>query len=191
MDEGAQVVNLSLAGPPDPLLSALVEAGLRRGIVFVGSVSPAPLHGLSGFPGGTTDVLVVDSSEVHTARDRALLAPGSEILTLTPEGHYDFASGSSLATAHVTGTVALLLAQNSRLRPEALHDVLSRTSTRSARHDRVMVSINACMAVATIKHQTGCGTPAIVADQPGNVLDGPPHRDDGGPPAAAPVNALR
>ncbi len=173
MDEGAQVVNLSLAGPADPLLSALIETGVKRGIVFVGSVSPPPLQSLSGFPGGTAGVLVVDSSEVHTARDRALLAPGSEILTLTPEAHYDFASGSSLATAHVTGTVALLLAQNARLRPEALYGVLSRTSTRFAGRNGVTESINACVAVATIKQQTGCNdTPAKVADQQAETATG-------------------
>jgi hypothetical protein len=166
MEEGAQIVNLSLAGPADPLLSALVERGLQRGMVFVGSVSPTPVQRLSGFPGGTTGVLVVDSSEVNTARDRALLAPGNEILTLTPEGHYDFASGSSLATAHVTGTVALLLAQNARLRPEELYDVLVRTTTRSEARNRVMESINACVAVAAIKHESGCSTPAMVADHP-------------------------
>jgi len=157
MDEGAQVVNLSLAGPPDPLLSALVETGIKRGIVYVGSVSPPPLHDLTGFPGGTTGMLVVDSSETHGARDSALLAPGNEILTLTPGGHYDFASGSSLATAHVTGTVALLLAQNAKLRADALQSVLSRTSTSQ--------SINACAAVATVKRQAACSATSMVADQ--------------------------
>jgi subtilisin family serine protease len=147
MDEGAQVVNLSLAGPADPLLSSLVESGIKRGIVYVGSVSPAPLQGLTGFPGGTAGMLVVDSSETHTARDNALLAPGSEILTLTPGGHFDFATGSSLATAHVTGTVALLLAQDSKLGPDDLQRVLSNTSTRS---------INACAAVASVRQKAGC-----------------------------------
>ncbi|MGH8276891.1 MAG: S8 family peptidase, partial [Steroidobacteraceae bacterium] len=35
LESGAPLVNLSLAGPADPLLSALVETGLRRGVVFV------------------------------------------------------------------------------------------------------------------------------------------------------------
>ncbi len=104
MDEGAQVVNLSFAGPPDPLLASLVESGLQRGVVFVGSVSPPPQSDLSGFPrrgcrcaGGR---LLPKSRPPKTG---VLLAPGNEILTLMPDGHYDFASGSSLATAHVTG----------------------------------------------------------------------------------------
>jgi hypothetical protein len=173
IDEGAQVVNLSLAGPADPLLSALVERGIQRGITFVGSVSPSPLPTLSGFPAGTQGVLAVGASEAQVAENGTLLAPGNEILTLTPEGHYDFASGSSLATAHVTGTVALLLARNPQLRPEDLYAVLSRTSTRSTVSDRPTESINACAAVATIdKLQVGCNSPTTVANQPPESTDG-------------------
>jgi hypothetical protein len=166
MDEGAQVVNLSLAGPADPLLSALVERGMQRGIAFVGSVSPSPSPTLSGFPAGTRGVLAVGASEAQAAEDGALLAPGNEILTLTPEGHYDFATGSSLATAHVTGTVALLLARNPQLRPEDLYTVLRSTSIRSTVQNRPTESINACAAVAPIaERQAGCTSPAVVADQ--------------------------
>ena len=32
-----------------------------------------------------------------------------------PNGHYDFASGNSLATAQISGVVALLLARNQKL----------------------------------------------------------------------------
>ncbi len=173
MDEGAQVVNLSLAGPADPLLSALVERGMQRGIAFVGSVSPSPLPTLSGFPAGTRGILAVGASEAQTAEVGTLLAPGNEILTLTPEGHYDFASGSSLATAHVTGTVALLLARNPHLRPEDLYAVLRRTSTRLTAQNRPTESINACAAVATIgKLQAGCTVPAVVAEQTVRSADG-------------------
>jgi hypothetical protein len=173
IDEGAQVVNLSLAGPADPLLSALVDRGIQRGITFVGSVSPTPLPTLSGFPAGTQGVLAVGASEAQVAENGTLLAPGNEILTLTPEGHYDFASGSSLATAHVTGTVALLLARNPHLRPEDVYAVLSRTSTRSTVSDRPTESINACAAVTTIdKVQAGCNAPAVMADHTFKSADG-------------------
>jgi subtilisin family serine protease len=166
MDEGAQVVNLSFAGPTDPLLASLVESGVQRGVVFVGSVSPPPQSQLSGFPGGASGVLAVDSSEAHAAKNGVLLAPGNEILTLMPEGHYDFASGSSLATAHVTGTVALLLAQNPKLRPESVQSLLSRTSTRTALRDGTVESINACAAMSSLKNAGGCEQPPRVADRP-------------------------
>ena len=82
--------------------------------------------------------------EERSSTAHALLAPGREILTLLPGGRYDFASGSSLAAAHVTGTIALLLAQNPHLDPDAIYALLDRTSTRTG----IVQSINACTALA-------------------------------------------
>ena len=125
MDAGAHIVNLSLAGPPDPLLAALIGQGMRRGMIFVGAVAPAATQ---SFPSSAAGVLAVDIAETPVRNERDLLAPGREILTLLPGGHYDFASGSSLAAAHVTGTIALLLAHDRHLNHTRLYALLSHTS---------------------------------------------------------------
>jgi len=104
----AQVINLSLGGPHDPLLEQLLEHAIARGTIVVGAV--AADAEAQGFPIGTAGVIAVDSSGADPPGSAATLhAPGVEILTLEPGGSYDYASGSSLATAHVTGAVALLL----------------------------------------------------------------------------------
>ena len=94
-DAHAQIVNLSLAGPADPLLSGLIREGLRRGVLFVGAAPPDTEEGKEALlhePG----VIEVASAESHpapsAAASTALYAPGREILTLLPGGHYDFAS---------------------------------------------------------------------------------------------------
>jgi subtilisin family serine protease len=51
-------------------------------------------------------------------------APGVDILAVAPGGQYEMTSGTSVATAHVTGVAALLLARNGRLTPDALRSVL-------------------------------------------------------------------
>ena len=51
----------------------------------------------------------------QVAAGEALGAPGREVLTLTPGGHYDFVSGFPMAAASVTGAVALLMAADHRL----------------------------------------------------------------------------
>ena len=38
-----------------------------------------------------------------------LFAPGDQIMVAIPDDRYDFRSGSSLAAAHVSGIIALLL----------------------------------------------------------------------------------
>lgn len=101
----APLVNLSLAGPADPLLSALVEVGLKRGVIFVAAAAPAE----SGFPTQIPGVIGAGGSE-QPLPATALAAPAQHVLTLRPHGEYDFDSGSSVAAAQVSGVIALLLA---------------------------------------------------------------------------------
>jgi subtilisin family serine protease len=71
---------------------------------------------------GQTDNLAADShygaSTVH------LGAPGIGILSTTPGNTYSFSSGTSMATPHVAGAAALLLAQNPNLTIQKLKGLL-------------------------------------------------------------------
>jgi len=147
LDSRAQVVNLSLAGPADPLLRQLIQEGLRRGILFIGAAPPETVQ--------SEDPLLQVDGVIEVAGDgilggpgAPLRAPGREILTLLPGGHYDFASGTSVATAHVTGIVALLLAKNSKLTGAAVYQLLRDTTVHvDAGGDD---SVDACGAVTAL-----------------------------------------
>ncbi len=105
-DSRARVVNLSLGGPADPLLRRLLQQLLEQGRIVVASL---PADGrMSGFPADTPGVIVVGDN-ARALAPGSLGAPGSDILTTRPGGGYDFASGSSMAAAHVSGVAALLL----------------------------------------------------------------------------------
>lgn len=104
LEAGAPLVNLSVGGPADALLDALIQVGLKHGVVFVG----AGAEGDAGFPTGVAGVLAAAASE-SALPPGALPAPGRHVLTLRPEGDYDFESGSSVAAAELTGIVALLM----------------------------------------------------------------------------------
>jgi subtilisin family serine protease len=93
-----------------------------------------------------------------------LYAPGREILTLLPGGHYDFASGDSIATAQVSGVVALLLAKHAGLSAADTYRLLRDTSTRAAGGGSAQV--DACAAVVSLIGQGSCN-PAI---DPGHRL---------------------
>jgi subtilisin family serine protease len=150
------VVNLSLAGPPDPLLVRLIRYGMRQGIIYVGAVPP-PDSGLTrAFPVDIPGVLAVQSAEDAGDGSGHLLAPGHGILTLVPGGHYDFASGSSLATAEVTGIVALLLADGRRLPEAKVQQILSRSSRRLTTPAGVLTSVDACAALADALSLASC-----------------------------------
>jgi subtilisin family serine protease len=151
----AHIINLSLGGPADPLLQELLAHALARGTIVVGAVPPD--RRLDGFPVGVPGVIAVASAEdVQTGDVQAaagvLRAPGRDILTLEPGGHYDYASGSSLATAHVSGALALLLA----LKPGESAAELAARLRRS--QGGAGASIDLCSAIAGLRGATAaCG----------------------------------
>lgn len=113
--DGAQVLNLSLGGPADPLLERLVAQAQARGIAVVAALPRSGRR--EGFPAGIDGVLAVGAAEdagVAAAAD-VLRAPGRGILTLQPGGTFGYASGSSLAAAHASGALAVLRALEPRL----------------------------------------------------------------------------
>jgi subtilisin family serine protease len=150
----ANIVNLSLSGPSDPLLTRLVERGIERGILFVGAIAPAGVDG--GFPAGVAGVLPVASAEDGPTLGRELLAPGREVLTLVPGGHCDFASGNSFATAQVSGTLALILSARRSLTSDQAFQLLSQTSRSVPSANGAITSVNACAALAEALNQSGC-----------------------------------
>lgn len=138
----ARVINLSLGGPADPLLQQLVQHAVRRGTVVVGAVPPD--RRMDGFPVGVPGVIAVGAAEDPRPDAPALAAPGRDILTLEPGGSFDYASGSSLATAQVTGAIALLLALKPGQDAAALYALLSSTQKSPG------APIDVCAAVASL-----------------------------------------
>ena len=171
----ADIVNLSLAGPPDPLLARLIRHGMQQGIIYVGAVPPARRAVPATFPTDIPGVLAVQSAEDAVAGSQDLLAPGRGILTLTPGGHYDFASGSSLATAEVTGIVALLLADGRRLPGPKVEQILVHSLRRLSTPTGVLTSVNACVAVADALARPNCDSPSQAS---GRIGDAPATRSE-------------
>src|SRR6185437_5922758 len=123
IDAEIPLINLSIAGPADPLLSALIEAGLKRGAIFIGAASADA----DSFPANVPGVIGVGSVE-HVVGHPTVTAPSIHVLTLRPRAQYDFVSGTSAATAEVTGVVALLLASDPHLSAGAIEKLLKRTA---------------------------------------------------------------
>jgi subtilisin family serine protease len=146
IDTDARIINLSLGGPPDPLLHMLLVKLLDQGRIVIAAM---PADGtVEGFPGSAAGVIIVRASAASAALAGILSAPGNDILTTQPGGGYDFTSGSSMAAAHVSGIAALLLSLSPALDARAVHDLLLRTSKTSAG----TLQVNAAAAVATLRN---------------------------------------
>jgi subtilisin len=102
----SHIINMSLSGPEDPLLKLLIEKALSKGIVVI-AATPAKDQN-SGFPASLPGVIPV-AQEGKNDKPDIVVAPGQDILTTVPHEAYDFMSGSSFATPHVAGLIALLL----------------------------------------------------------------------------------
>lgn len=142
----ARIVNLSLGGPTDPLLTMLLEKLLRQDRIVVAAMPPD--GNLDGFPDQAAGVIVVRTSESPIAPLGVLAAPGRDILTTQPHDGYDFSSGSSMAAAHVSGIAALLVSLAPDLHGRAIHDLLMHTSKAV----NGTLEVNAAAAVAALRN---------------------------------------
>jgi subtilisin family serine protease len=149
----ADVINLSLAGPSDPLLSRLIRRALDSGIIVVGAV---PSDGVrDAFPTGIAGVIAADAIENGHRDDNVMLVPGRDVLSLAPQGNYDFYSGSSLATAEVTGLIALLRSQRTHLSGQQAAALLS-AATAAGQPIAPPSVPNACLALDLLLHKSDC-----------------------------------
>jgi subtilisin family serine protease len=132
------LINMSISGPPDPLLSALVQSGLKRGVIFVGSVAEEA----DSFPTNINGVIGVANTDRELS-GATLSAPATHVLTLRPGGEYDFESGTSVAAAEMTGVVALLLSANNRLTGDSIVSLLK--STQSSPTQQASIDVGAAL----------------------------------------------
>ena len=150
VEDPPDVLNMSLTGPNDPLLARLIDRLTEEGVIVVAAEG--------GFPASLPVVIAaapLPESEIAAGPDESLVyAPGNRILVAVPEDTYEFQSGSSLASAHLSGVIALLLSVSPDLEASDVPRLLS----ASARTDRGSVkSIHACSVLALAHTASDCG----------------------------------
>lgn len=133
--EEVDIINLSLTGPPDPLLERLVLEALARNIVVVGA---KPTHDEEAFPISVAGTIAVDMPNMKSA---LINAPGRSVLSIKPNEQYDFFDGTSFSTAHITGLAALIRSVSPALTPTELTELLTSTANSETG------TVNACKAV--------------------------------------------
>jgi hypothetical protein len=148
----AQIINLSLGGPSDPLLTRLIRRALSDGAIVVGAM---PRDGIRrGFPVEIEGVVAVDMAEAGRQMAGVVRAPGRDVLSLAPDGHYDFYSGSSLAAAEVSGLIALLKSERPAMTAQEAVVLLNDSAAGGSSGP------NACAALASLLHRGRCAPSA-------------------------------
>ncbi|MCL4459576.1 MAG: S8 family peptidase [Chloroflexi bacterium] len=154
--QGVRLINLSLGtggrGDGNDPLSLFCDAAVERGVVVCAAAgNDGPAAGTISAPAAAKRVLAVGavtradtvaefSARGPTADGRVkpdILAPGQGIVSCRAEGtamgqaideDYTSASGTSMATAFLSGAVAILLEANPRLSAEEVREILQRTA---------------------------------------------------------------
>jgi hypothetical protein len=167
LEHDAQVINLSLGGPPDRLLQRLLDVGLTQHIIVVAAADPRVAGG--GFPADHPGVLAVASEGDENVPPGALLAPGRDVPATTPGQSWGFVTGSSYAAAEVTGAVALLLERAPTMDVAQVRGALA-PGTATAVMLSQGTAIDVCSAVA---HTTNVCVCSCVVARGGNSIIAP------------------
>ena len=166
INRGIKVMNLSLGGRVDDLLARLLAAADRRGIVVVVATLDNPDD--PGFPASLDTVIPAVACDANRRVDSprwrgiafAAAAPGVDVVAPAPNAGYSLVSGSSLAAAHVTGVVALLLQQTPQATPDQIKTLLRTTAKPVAGSNPAAIPkvgmVDACAALARQAPQLAC-----------------------------------
>ncbi len=135
-DNGARVVNMSFAGPADPTLRRLVAATYGKGVALIAAAGNAGPQSEPLYPAADPNVIAVTATDsddhvfkmANRGRHIAVAAPGVDIIALAPGGNYQLSTGTSIAAAHVSGIVALLLERKPSLTPSDVRGILIATA---------------------------------------------------------------
>ena len=133
---GAQVVNMSFAGPKDALIERGIAATAAKGILMVAAAGNAGPKSPPLYPAANTNVIAVTATDAQdrlfAASNRgshiAISAPGVDIFLPAPGDKYQMTSGTSFSAAYVSGLAALMLERNPALKPGEVRAMLLKTA---------------------------------------------------------------
>lgn len=136
VQQRAKIVNLSFAGPQDRLLSRALAGAKERGVIAVAAAGNGGARSAPLYPGADPSVIAVTATDaddkVFSDANRgsyiAVSAPGVDVLTAEPAGRYAFTSGTSIAAAHVSGLIALLVEKQPELDADSARRILAESA---------------------------------------------------------------
>jgi hypothetical protein len=165
VQRGAQVINISIGGETDPLLTQLIQAALKRDILVIAAAGNNGPDGAVMFPGSLRGVISVGSvggegtAAASSAKGKVDIAAfGEDIFAPVPGRRYNFLSGTSMAAAHVSGIAALVKQMKPGITPQEFAELLNTTALRKG--DAKVYGAGLIQPCAIVKALTGvelCG----------------------------------
>jgi hypothetical protein len=136
MSRGARVINMSFAGPADPLMQRATASARQKDAIMIAAAGNAGPQSPPLYPAADPSVIAVTATDAEdhlfSMANRgdyvAAAAPGVDILIAAPGDSYQISSGTSYAAAYASGVAALMLERKPTLQPDAIKRILMTTA---------------------------------------------------------------
>ncbi|WP_027001548.1 S8 family peptidase [Hugenholtzia roseola] len=165
VDEGADVISLSLGGPSDDdyqkaYLEAVAYAEKSGAILVVAAgnsnenakyFSPANVEGVITVAAVDAELNKADFSNTVEDLKMGIAAPGVQIYSTFPNGTYRYLSGTSMATPYVAGIIGLAKALKPDLTAKEAHALLQGSGKELAESEKVGIFVQPAQMIADLK----------------------------------------
>ncbi|HUP57486.1 MAG TPA: S8 family peptidase, partial [Bdellovibrionota bacterium] len=189
IDNGAKIINYSGGGPEfseDEFLA--IKRAESKGILFVAAAGNehqnTDVNENYYYPSAyrLSNILSVAATDIRNnllatsnwGKKRVdVAAPGENIYSTLPGNRFGYMSGTSQATAFVTGMAALLLSQDSSLTPVQLKEIIMSTVDRFPQLETKLVTggrVNAYQALLALRNGGRFKTNPVILAKPANFL---------------------
>jgi len=136
--KGARVINMSFAGPYDPLLQLAMKNAADKGVVLIAAAGNLGPKSPPLYPAADPHVIAVTATDANDklfpgavrGPQIAVAAPGVDVMVPAPQDTYQLTTGTSVAAAHVSGVAALLIERHPSVDSATVLEVLTSTAKK-------------------------------------------------------------
>jgi subtilisin family serine protease len=136
ISKGARVINMSFAGPYDPMLQLAMRNAAAKGVILIAASGNMGPRSPPLYPAADPHVIAVTAIDESDALfpqavrgpHLAVAAPGVDVMVPAPNDSYQLTTGTSVAAAHVSGVAALLLERYPEADAATILEVLTATA---------------------------------------------------------------
>jgi thermitase len=167
IDNGAHIINYSGGGAEFSAAELkAIQRAEAKGILFIAAAGNEYQNtdesGNSYYPAayGLTNIVAVAATNIRNQllpssnwglKHVHVAAPGENIFSTLPRGRYGYLTGTSQATAFVSGLAALILSENPKLKPSEVRQMLMSSSDKIKSLESKIASAGRINAYSALK----------------------------------------